>query len=144
MRREAADVRPVPIRKFAGRQTAAHLRRFAFEVNRAARRGDAGAIHDLRVSSRRLAQCLRVFGQFFPEKPVKKIRRNLKRLLDCAAEVRNRDIALELVAQAGAGSGALSETLRGERERQLRLLVAVLERWSRRHSFRKWRAQLGL
>ncbi len=145
MRRGAQEPKPIPIRKFAGQQTAAHLRRFAFEVSRAAKQGNADAIHDLRVSSRRLAACLRVFGQFFPQRAVKKIRRSLKTVLAQAAEVRNRDVTRELLAAAGvdAGSGALA-ALGAERERHLRLLIDMLKRWTRRHSFRKWRAQLEL
>jgi CHAD domain-containing protein len=143
MRRQPAESNAMPVRAFAGQQAAVYLRRFAFEVNRAAKHGDADAIHDLRVSSRRLAQCLRVFGQFFPGKPVKKIRRSLKKLLDRAAEVRNRDIALSLLVEAGADSGALAESLGDQRERHMQQLSAALKQWARRNSFRKWRAQLG-
>lgn len=145
MRRKGPEPKPIPIRKFAGLQTAAHLRRFAFEVNRAAKVGNADAIHDLRVSSRRLAECLRVFGPFFPQRAVKKIRRSLKALLAQAAEVRNRDVTLELLAKAGVDAKfAALATLGAERTRQLRLLIEMLKRWTRRHSFRKWRAQLEL
>jgi CHAD domain-containing protein len=143
VRRNAPE--PVPIRKFAAQQTAAHVRRFAFEVSRASKLGNADAIHDLRVSSRRLAECLRVFDQFFPQRAVKKIRRNLKELLEQAAEVRNRDIAHGLLvsAQIEENSPALA-ALSAERERHFELLVDTLKQWARQHSFRKWRAQLEL
>lgn len=145
MRRKAPEAKPVPVRKFAGQQMAAHLRRFAFEVNRTAKLGNADAIHDLRVSCRRLAQCLRVFGQFFPQRAVRKIRRDLKTLLAQAAEVRNRDIAYELLGKAGLDQGSVAfATLTAERDRHLRLLTDMLKRWGRRHSFRKWRTQLEL
>jgi CHAD domain-containing protein len=107
--------------------------------------GNAEAIHDLRVSSRRLGECLKVFGQFFPQRAVKKIRRNLKAVLAQAAEVRNRDITRELMVKAGVGAESTAlAALDSERERQLRLLIDMLKRWARRHSFRKWRAQLEL
>jgi CHAD domain-containing protein len=145
MKRKAPEPRPIAIRKFAGQQAAAYLRRFAFEVNRAAKLGNADAIHDLRVSSRRLAECLRVFGQFFSARAVRKIRRSLKTLLAQAAEVRNRDITRELLVKAGVGSGSAAlTTLDSERERELRLLADMLKHWTRRHSFRKWRAQIEM
>jgi CHAD domain-containing protein len=145
VRRKAPEPEPVPIRKYAGQQTAAHLRLFAFQVNRAAKLGNADAIHDLRVSSRRLAECLRVFDQFFPGRAAKKIRRKIKELLAQAAEVRNRDIAHDLMvnSRVDAGSAAFA-ALNAGRERQLRLLADMLKGWARRHSFRKWRAELNL
>jgi len=69
-------------------------------VGRAAKSADAEAVHDLRVAIRRLAQCLRVFEQFFPRDKTRKIRRELKEMVDLASEVRNRDVALALVAEA--------------------------------------------
>ena len=140
------DVKPgLAIRKHATQIVAAQLRRFAFEVNRAARPGNAGAVHDLRVSIRRLAQCLRLFAQFFPGGKAKKIRSRLKPIMTRAAEVRNRDVALDLLKSAGvAAPPPVIERLKQERERAHRLLVADLRHWNRRRSFKKWRAQLEL
>ena len=47
------------MRDYVHRQTSILLRRFGMQVTRAARDGDPDAIHDLRVSIRRLSRCLR-------------------------------------------------------------------------------------
>src|ERR1051326_4630890 len=89
------------MREFALLQTAVLLRRLAFEVNRTAKNGDHTAVHDLRVAIRRFSRSLQVFGQFYRDGPRKKIRGQLADLMDAAAGVRDRDIALELLAEAG-------------------------------------------
>ncbi|MGA2325412.1 MAG: CHAD domain-containing protein [Bryobacteraceae bacterium] len=146
MKPDARDVEPgIAIRKFALQLASALLRRFAFEVNRASKPGNPEAIHDLRVSIRRLTQCLRLFARFFPRGEAKRIRRELKALMTQAAQVRNRDIALELLRRAGIRPPApVLARLAQEREREHRLLVEGLQLWSRRGSFKKWRSQLDL
>jgi CHAD domain-containing protein len=121
------------------------LRRLAFQANRTARLSDAGSVHDLRVSIRRLAQCLRVFGQFFPRERGKKSQHRLSAVLDLASAVRDRDIAMELLAAARIPSdSALVQVLSQERAGAERSLVATLERWSRRGFQKKWRSRLEL
>ncbi len=133
------------IRKHAMQLTAALLRRLAYEVSRASLPGNADAVHDLRVSIRRLAQCLRLFRQFFPRAQAKAIRRCLKELMARAAGVRNRDVALELLVCAGIpATSPLVEKLSQEREREHRRLVSDLEVWTRHGFSRKWRAELEL
>lgn len=134
-----------PIRKHAREQTAALLRRLAFQVTRTSKLAHAEAIHDLRVSIRRFAQCLRVFGEFVAERKAKKIRRNLKALMDLASQVRNRDVALEFLAGAGFRSDApMVSVISQQRDAAERALRAALRDWTRHHSFRKWRSHLGL
>lgn len=129
----------------AARLTGRMLRRFEFEMNRAARTGSAESIHDLRVAIRRLSQGLRLFRQFFPRGAHKRIRRALKTITAQAARVRNCDVALELLDKAGlAADSPLAERLRGERDAASRALRAALTRWSRRGAWRKWREALGL
>lgn len=146
MKRKASDLKPgLAIRKHAVQLASALLRRFAFEVNRAARLGNADAIHDLRVSIRRLIQCLRVFQQYFPRGKAKKVRRSLKGLMAQAAEVRNRDVALALFRKAGIAPGSPAAVkIAQERERGHRVLRTHLEDWSRHGSFKRWRSQLDL
>jgi CHAD domain-containing protein len=135
----------VPLRRHAAQQTATLLRRLAYEVGRASGSSGAGTVHDLRVSVRRLAQCLQVFAQFFPRAKAKRIRARLKRMLDEASEVRNRDVAAALLAKAGvAPEAALALELARERREAARQLTADLRHWMRRHSFRKWRSWLEL
>jgi hypothetical protein len=70
------------MRDYARQQTAILLRRLAYQLNRAARNGDADSIHDLRIAIRRLSRCLRVFAPFFPADSWKKIRRRLAELME--------------------------------------------------------------
>jgi CHAD domain-containing protein len=129
----------------AAGQTSTLLRRLAFQANRTAHLSDADAIHDLRVSVRRLAQCLRIFGQFFPRERGKKSQHRLGTVMDLASAVRDRDIALDLLAAARIPSdSALVQGLSEERAGAERSLVGTLERWSRRGFQKKWRSRLEL
>lgn len=134
-----------PIRKYATDQASALLRRMAFQAGRTSQLSDADAIHDLRVSIRRLTECLRIFGQFFPREKAKRVRRKLDALMDLASEVRNRDIALMLLRKAAIPAGSpLASTLAQERDGAVRVLREALKRWSRQGSHRRWRSRLGL
>src|SRR4051812_44141846 len=85
-------------------QTAILLRRLAFQVSHAAKSADHEAVHDLRVAIRRLNRCLRAFSQFYPGQSWKKIRRRLRHLMDAAGDVRDRDIAANMLQEAGFDS----------------------------------------
>lgn len=133
------------MRNYATEQLAIRLTRLAFEVRRASRHGRPDDIHDLRVSIRRFLECLSVFRDHFPSHIAKKIRRRLRRVMDLAAEVRNRDVSIELVGQAGAGPrsalcGWLAEARRGAME----ALADELRRLNRREFSRRWREALEL
>ena len=144
-RKEQGDLAGVPMRDYAAGQTATLLRRLAFQANWAARRGDPESVHDLRVSIRRLGQCLRIFGQFFPRESEKKSQHRLRTVMDLASAVRDRDIAMELLAAARIPSdSALVTVLSQERAGAERALVARLERWRRRGYQVKWRSRLEL
>jgi hypothetical protein len=65
--------------------------------------------------------------------------------MDRAGEVRNRDIALQLLTDAGVPAGAAAAgTLGRERRCAEEQLVAALKRFERRNSARTWRARLEL
>lgn len=133
------------MREYARLQTAILLRRFAFQVNRAARSCDADSIHDLRVAIRRLSRCLKVFSQFYPGRSWKKIRRELGDLLGGAGAVRDRDIALELLVDAGIPkSAAIVTRLQEERRKAGQELLLEVRRWKHRGFSRKWRIRLDL
>jgi CHAD domain-containing protein len=133
------------MREFVRLETAVLLRRFAFQVNRAATSGDADSIHDLRVANRRLSRCLRVFSQFYPDPSWKKIRRALADLRDLAGAVRDLDIALELLAASGISpEAAIMTQLQAERRQAGQALVLEVRRWKSRGFSRKWRIRLGL
>jgi CHAD domain-containing protein len=133
------------MREYVRRQTAILLRRFAFQVSRAARSGDADSIHDLRVAIRRLSRCLSVFSQFYPDRSWKKIRRELADLRDRAGAVRDCDIALELLTASGIPAGAgIVVYLQAERRRAGQELLLEVRWWKRRGFSRKWRIRLEL
>ncbi|MEK7405076.1 MAG: CHAD domain-containing protein [Acidobacteriota bacterium] len=142
-RKRAKTDAGAPIGQHAREQASALLRRFAFQMNRTARQADADAIHDIRVAIRRFSQCLRVFRQFFPKGRAKKVRAEMKSVLDLAAEVRNRDIALELLKEAGIEDGSrLGRGFARERRQTEEALRAAIRRLARQNFSRKWRAQL--
>ncbi|MCC6860146.1 MAG: CHAD domain-containing protein [Bryobacterales bacterium] len=104
-------------------------RRLVFQARRAGRRGDEESIHDLRVAIRRLSQCLRVFEQFLPSGRTRKTRRRMKRIMELAGEVRNRDIALQLLREAKVEDGELAVRLVQERRQAQRELSSELKAW---------------
>jgi CHAD domain-containing protein len=130
---------------YAKLQTAILLRRLAFQVSRAARSADHEAVHDLRVSIRRLSRCLRAFSQFYPPHTWKKVRSQLGHLMDAAGDVRDRDIAAKMLEQAGMeASDPAFHLLRQERLHAARHLTAVLNHWKQHSLSRRWRVELGL
>ncbi len=132
---------PEEIDRFARLQATRLLGKLAFQVRHAAKRPDEDAIHDLRVSIRRLSQCMREFLRFFPKHEARKILKQLGKLMDLAAEMRNRDIAIELIGKDG-GSAFLGR-LRQEREQAKQVLASELVQWRRRDFSRKWRPWLA-
>jgi CHAD domain-containing protein len=133
------------MRDYARHETAILLRRLAYQLNRAARNGDAESIHDLRVSIRRLSRGLRVFAPFFPGDSGKKIRGQLAELMEAAGRVRDRDIALQLLAEAGIPArAAIAARLVGERRKVSRELLLEIRRWKGRNFSKKWRSRLEL
>ena len=131
------------MRDYARQQTAILLRRLAFQLSRAIKQGDPAAIHDLRVSIRRLSRCLRVFAQFFPDRSWKKIRRELAGLTDLASGVRDRDITLEFLAGVPRPRAAAAR-IESERRKLRRDLTLELRLWRSRGFSRKWRRKLEL
>lgn len=133
------------MREYARRQTVLLLRKLASEIRRAANGADPDAIHDLRVAIRRLSRCLRAFSQFYPGRSWKKARAMLSELLHTAGAVRDRDIALELLADARVSrrSPVVSE-LQTERVEAHDVLVRELRRWRDRRFAGQWLGLLGL
>ena len=133
------------MREYVHRQTGTLLRRLAIQVTRTARTGDAEAIHDLRVSIRRLSRCLRVFAQYYPPRSWKPVRRRLSELMDACASVRDRDIAIGLLRQAGVPAASpLLRQLDVERRAAVQQLHLELRRWKVAAFSRQWRVQLEI
>jgi CHAD domain-containing protein len=133
------------MREFVRLQTGILLAGLASQVNRTARTGDAEAIHDLRVAVRRLSRCLRAFAQFYPGHSWKPIRRRLAGLMERCGSVRDRDIAIELLAKAGVlPASPLVRQLDEERRAADRELRRELRRWKEDGFSRRWSVRLEL
>jgi CHAD domain-containing protein len=133
------------MREYVRVQTGTLLRGLASQVDRAARTGDAEAIHDLRVAIRRLSRCLRVFAHFYPGQTWKPMRRRLSGLMEACGGVRDRDIAIELLEKAGVGAAApLVRKLDEERRAAHEELRRDLRRWNRAGLLRRWSVRLEL
>lgn len=133
------------MRNYAHRQTSILLRRLAGAVGKAAKTGKAETIHDLRVAIRRMNGCLRLFAEFYPKGSRKELKKHLKALMQSSGEVRDRDIAVELAADAGVPpASAAARRLGAERKEAARVLRKELRRWQTRGVLREWRKRLEL
>ena len=133
------------IEEHARIQTGVLLRRLTIQVNRAAKSCDEEAVHDLRVSIRRLNRCLRVFSQFYADGSVKKIRRRLKTLMEAAGSVRDMDIAMEFLDEMGIGKRSpLVHRLAESRRDARRALESEVGTWKEHGFSKKWRITLSL
>jgi CHAD domain-containing protein len=133
------------MRQYARSETSALLHRLSQQVRLAGESAEAGSIHDLRVSIRRLSRGLRVFAQFFPGDSWKKLRAQLRVLMDAAGAVRDLDIAAALLAEGGVPwRSAAMARLRGERQERSRAFLAEVRRWKGRRLSRAWPRKLEL
>ena len=133
------------LREHVRSHTATLLRRLAFQVRQASVRGDEDSIHDLRVSIRRLRECLRTFEELYPSSPRKKVRAELKKLMKSAERVRSADIALSLLQKAGLDEAApLLVEMREQRLVYSSTLQEDLKVLGSRPYTRNWREALGL
>jgi CHAD domain-containing protein len=131
--------------KYARTRIAGLIVKLTGQAKRAAENADEAAVHDLRVAIRRLSRGLRVFGQFFPGKSWRRIRLELSELMNAAAHVRDRDIAVELLEKAGVAKRArVVTTLGKERRAAAEALQEALRDWLSRNAPRQWKGALEL
>ncbi len=128
------------MRKYTQEQTATLLRRLASDAHQAASLGTPDAVHDLRVGIRRFNQCLRVFRDSFPRGAVRRIRRELKNIMQMAGEVRDLDIAMELLKMAKVRHDPV---LAHDRRRAYKQLAGALKLWSQHDFSRRSRERLN-
>jgi CHAD domain-containing protein len=96
---------------------------------------DIEGVHAMRVATRRLRSALRDFAPLIKKRPLKKVKKDLKRIADALGQARDQDVAIvaleKLQAQAKdervkEGVGKLIEERRGVRERaQLDLMETI-------------------
>ena len=132
------------MREYAVERITGLIETFEKELAKASKHGDEDAVHDLRVSIRRLRATLRTFQQYFPEPRVKRVRRRLRRLMEFAGEVRDRDIVLNLLTEAGLAQSDLAAGIRRGREDAGKDLRSELRRWKKRDDAAKWPQRLHL
>jgi CHAD domain-containing protein len=133
------------MQEFARQETARRMSRVLFELRNCRQSLDEKRIHDLRVALRRFIETLRVMKDLLPPKEAKRIRRALGDLMDPAGKVRNYDITIGLLRDAGAPlDSALVIGLVREREHNGRLLEEVLLHEYQRDVSTHWRNLLGL
>ncbi len=97
------------------------------------------------MAVRRLGQSVDVFASVLPRKPVRKVRKRLNRMMKEAAEIRDRDIALGLLAEAGINKDdPLARRLAADRRVAERILAQRVKRWNRGNFSAKWRSALQL
>ncbi len=133
------------MRQFVQSETAALLEKFSAKLEATADLADAHAIHDLRVSIRRLSRCLRVFSEYYPGHSWKKVRKQLSKVMDYAGAARDCDIAIELLAEAKvAASSALIVRLQKRRQQAGDDLQKACRRWKDAAITKKWHKKLDL
>ncbi|MBV8818141.1 MAG: CHAD domain-containing protein [Acidobacteriaceae bacterium] len=103
---------------------------------------DEESIHDFRVAIRRFTQGLLLFPDMLPKRDVTKIRKRLKKLMTLTSEVRNRDIALEHLAESDHES--LKSRLRDDRITHARKFAKEINRLVAKDFRSRWRQVLGL
>ena len=132
------------MRRLVKTQVAQRLKKLQGALREARKHTHADAIHDLRVSIRRLSRALRVFRAWFDAGQVKRIRRRLRKLMERCAAVRNCDVAKEVLEAAGRRSPDLAAGLEQERRHMRQNLEGKLETWRRSDRVRRWRGQLRI
>jgi len=132
------------IREYAVALAAARLGDLAYRVQAAAK-PDANAVHDLRVAVRRFGQSLTVFESLLPGEEVSRVRKRLRKVMKLAGEIRDRDIAIEFLKEAGLCSrDELWKKLAADRGQAEARLERAVRRWQQSDFSAKWRSALRL
>lgn len=117
--------------EFVHKQTLAGLERFEQEVQKTAKDPkDSDAIHDLRVSMRRLSQYLETFAKYLDSDVAEKFGKKMKRLMKRCGEVRNCDITLELLKLVKVSEhGSSARFVEKQRAEAETALIKQLKKW---------------
>lgn len=96
---------------------------------------DPDWIHDLRVAIRRYTQCLRLFSPCWKKSETRAIRDSLTPLMDLLGEVRNYDIALDLLQTLDLQQAREGKTLATRRTKAQGDLLRHLKHFNRKKRF---------
>ncbi len=130
---------------FACRQLASRLEELRRQVEVALGRREQKTVHDLRVAIRRFSEALKVFRSLLPETEAKKVRKKLRKIMDAAAEVRDRDIALQFCGKAGlTEKGKLWRRLARDRAKAEKRLARRIRKLHDAGWLEQWRERLEL
>lgn len=130
---------------FARRLIVQRVEVLAAQLERALSDRSADAVHDLRVAARRLLSTIDCFRNLQKDSNIRVLRKRAKSILRAGREVRDRDIALELAAEAGLESGSsLVAALAAQRSRAAAALFARIDRKRYRRFAQKWSGKLGV
>ncbi len=133
------------ISTYARRQIAARLDDVAGHLRATLTRREKETVHDLRVAIRRFSEALKVFRSLLPEREAKKVRKTLRKVMDAAAEVRDRDIALQFCKKAGlTDEDELCRRILRDRARAEGRLEKRVRRLHEADLIEEWRGRLGL
>jgi len=92
--------------RFSVEQSSRLLRSLNVQTARASRFAGIEAVHDLRVAVRKFRQVLKILKPWLPDEESCLLRRELKDLMARAGDVRDRDIALQLLRAMHAPENA--------------------------------------
>jgi CHAD domain-containing protein len=131
---------PNEMREYALAKTSELFDTFAKNLAKAAKSADEDAVHKMRVSIRRLQQAIRLFTQYLDPDGTDAVKVELRGIMKLAGEVRNRDIAMRLVSEAGGEVARFS----AERVELNSRLLALLRRHVEAKAPADWRKQMAL
>jgi CHAD domain-containing protein len=129
-----------PMELFAIRKFEELIDNVVFALHDAQRLHETDAVHRLRVSIRRLQQALRVFAQYLKTSGVKRVRTQLKKAMRAAGDLRNHDIAIELIKKNGKDFAEIHAA----RTASKKVFRTTLRQMTKKDLGVKWRAALGL
>ncbi len=119
------------------------LDHLAKEIHKAAKKPDPEAVHDVRVAIRRTRECLKVFAPAFPSSVARTIDKKLSKVLEAAGELRNFDIAMELLKDSGLPkAGELIREIRQDRITHASDFTHALSKLDEGDIAKKWKSKL--
>ena len=96
---DIATVETADVLKHLGDSLNTQWRRYRKRLKRCQKRFSNGAVHDVRVETRRLLSTIELLGAFIPEHDINKVRRALKRHLDTFDQLRDTQVQLGYVGR---------------------------------------------
>ena len=131
---------PSTMREYALLKTDTLLTDVVSAIGVVRRTPEAEPVHKMRVAIRRLQQALRLFRQYLDAGGQDEVKTSLRAIMQVAGELRNRDIAIDLVAESGGDNTELLAQ-RTQFEQQLRTTVEDVDA---EDLLPRWRGALGL